>query len=77
MNYRITGTGSCIPDITKKNSDFLENKFLDTDGGKLVFKVSSDCATPVDVTIQFDATFTRCTTDNCVGDNYHVSPSWD
>ena len=33
MNYRITGTGSCIPDITK-NSDFLENKFLDTDGGK-------------------------------------------
>jgi len=34
MNYRITGTGSCIPDITKKNSDFLENKFLDTDGGK-------------------------------------------
>ena len=25
MNYRITGTGSCIPDITKTNSDFLKN----------------------------------------------------
>ena len=34
MSYRITGTGSCIPDITKKNSDFLKNKFLDIDGGK-------------------------------------------
>ena len=32
MNYRITGTGSCTPDITKKNSDFLQNKFLDRDG---------------------------------------------
>ncbi len=32
MNYRITGTGSCTPDITKKNSDFLQNKFLDSDG---------------------------------------------
>ena len=31
MSYRITGTGSCIPDIAKKNSDFLKNKFLDTD----------------------------------------------
>ena len=39
MNYRITGTGSCIPDIAKKNSDFLKNKFLDTDGGK--FKSSN------------------------------------
>ena len=34
MSYRITGSGSCIPDIAKKNSDFLKNKFLDTDGGK-------------------------------------------
>ncbi len=34
MSYRITGTGSCIPDIAKKNSDFLKNKFLDTDGSK-------------------------------------------
>tara|TARA_B100000989_G_scaffold127545_1_gene94703 strand:- start:2637 stop:3707 length:1071 start_codon:yes stop_codon:yes gene_type:complete len=32
MSYRITGTGSCIPDITKKNSDFLKNKFLDING---------------------------------------------
>ena len=45
-------------------------------GGKLTFNVTSDCAAPVDVTIQFDATFTRCTTDNCAGDNYHVTPTW-
>ena len=35
MNYRITGTGSCIPDITKTNSDFLKNKFLDLDGNSI------------------------------------------
>ena len=35
MNYRITGTGSCIPDITKTNSDFLKNKFLDLDGNNI------------------------------------------
>ena len=35
-----------------------------------------DCAVPVDVTIDFDATFTKCTTDNCAGDNYHVIPTW-
>ena len=46
-------------------------------GGKMTFDVISDCAVPVDVTIQFDATFARCTTDNCVGDDYHVSPTWD
>ena len=45
-------------------------------GGKLTFNVTSDCAAPVDVTIDFDATFTRCTTDNCAGDNYHVTPTW-
>ena len=45
-------------------------------GGKMTFNVISDCAAPVDVTIDFDATFTRCTTDNCVGDNYHVTPTW-
>ena len=46
-------------------------------GGKMTFNVISDCAAPVDVTIDFDATFTRCTTDNCAGDEYHVSPTWD
>ena len=45
-------------------------------GGKMTFNVISDCAAPVDVTIDFDVTFTRCTTDNCVGDNYHVTPTW-
>ena len=46
-------------------------------GGKMTFNVISDCAAPVDVTIQFDATFTKCTTDNCAGDNYHVPTTWD
>ena len=45
--------------------------------GKLTFDVISDCATPVDVTIDFDATFTRCASDNCVDDSYHVSPTWE
>ena len=46
-------------------------------GGKLTFDVISDCAAPVDVTIDFDATFTKCSTDNCTGDGYHVTPTWD
>ena len=46
-------------------------------GGKLTFDVISDCAAPVDVTIDFDATFTKCSTDNCAGDGYHVTPTWD
>ncbi len=29
MNSVITGTGSYIPTITKKNSDFIENQFYD------------------------------------------------
>ena len=46
-------------------------------GGKLTFNVISDCAVPVDVTIDFNTTFTKCTTDNCAGDGYHVSTTWD
>ena len=46
-------------------------------GGKMTLNTISDCAVPVDVTIDFDATFTRCTTDNCIGDSYHVTPTWD
>ena len=32
MNYRITGSGSCIPSIVKKNSAFLEHSFFDNQG---------------------------------------------
>jgi len=32
INTVITGTGSLVPSIIKKNSDFLENKFLNEDG---------------------------------------------
>jgi 3-oxoacyl-(acyl-carrier-protein) synthase len=35
MNYKITGTGSCIPDITKKNTEFLNNSFYDDDGNQI------------------------------------------
>ena len=46
--------------------------------GKLQYTITGpDCAVPANVTIDFDATFTRCTTDNCVGDGYHVEPDWD
>ena len=48
-----------------------------SEGGKMTFDVIRDCAAPVDVTIQFDASFVRCTTDNCSGDGYHVAPTWD
>ena len=47
-------------------------------GGRMKYSIThGDCAIPADVTIDFNATFTRCTTDNCTGDSYHVSPSWD
>lgn len=32
INSVITGTGSCIPAVVKKNSDFLTNQFLNEDG---------------------------------------------
>jgi 3-oxoacyl-[acyl-carrier-protein] synthase-3 len=32
MSIKITGTGSYIPLLTKKNSDFLNTNFLNADG---------------------------------------------
>ena len=60
-----------------KDVDVSEAPTSLANGGKMTFNVISDCAAPVDVTIQFDATFTKCTTDNCAGDNYHVPTTWD
>ena len=40
MSICITGTGSYIPEIIKKNEDFLDNTFLNSDGSN--FKVSND-----------------------------------
>jgi 3-oxoacyl-[acyl-carrier-protein] synthase-3 len=40
MSICITGTGSYIPEIIKKNIDFLENRFLHSDGSN--FKVSNE-----------------------------------
>ena len=34
MSICITGTGSYIPEIIKKNKDFLENTFLNSDGSQ-------------------------------------------
>jgi 3-oxoacyl-[acyl-carrier-protein] synthase-3 len=35
MSICITGTGSYIPEIIKKNQDFLNNKFLNPEGSNL------------------------------------------
>ncbi len=35
MNFKITGTGSYIPNITKKNSDFLNKSFIDDNGQEI------------------------------------------
>ena len=40
MSIKITGTGSYIPLLTKKNSDFLNTNFLNADG--IAFKVSNE-----------------------------------
>ena len=40
MSICITGTGSYIPELIKKNQDFLDNTFLNTDGTN--FKVSNE-----------------------------------
>jgi 3-oxoacyl-[acyl-carrier-protein] synthase-3 len=40
MSICITGTGSYIPEIVKRNQDFLKNKFLNSDGSD--FKVSNE-----------------------------------
>ena len=41
--------------------------------------IHGDCAIPADVTIDFNATLERCTSDNCAAEDpaYHVAPSWD
>lgn len=35
MNIKITGTGSYIPNIIKKNESFYQNEFLNADGSKI------------------------------------------
>ena len=40
MNIKITGTGSCIPNVNKKNEDFLTSNFFNTDG--TAFKQNND-----------------------------------
>ena len=32
MNIKITGTGSCVPNVIKKNEDFSQATFLNADG---------------------------------------------
>ena len=40
MSICITGTGSYIPEIVKKNQQFINTKFLNSDGSE--FKVSNE-----------------------------------
>ncbi len=61
----------------KNDSDHAFDPEDAASGGKMTFNVERDCAVPVDATIDFDATFTKCSTDNCAGDGYHVTPTWD
>ena len=35
MNIKITGTGSYIPTVIKKNESFYKNEFLNADGSKI------------------------------------------
>ncbi|MDX1279554.1 3-oxoacyl-ACP synthase III family protein [Oceanihabitans sediminis] len=35
MAIKITGTGSYVPDVVKKNEDFNQNEFLNTDGSSI------------------------------------------
>ena len=62
-------------------TDDSMNDYSDGGGnGRLKYTITgNDCAVPADVTIDFNATFTRCTTDNCAAEDppYHVVPSWD
>ena len=32
MNIKITGTGSYVPNIIRKNEDFIQSEFLNADG---------------------------------------------
>lgn len=40
VNSIITGTGSYIPNVVKKNSEFLENQFLNEDGSTMEYENS-------------------------------------
>jgi hypothetical protein len=71
------GTDGATPTITNDSDHDLDSTDLNS-GGRMKYSIiHGDCAIPADVTIDFNATFSRCTTDNCTGDSYHVEPSWD
>jgi hypothetical protein len=77
MAYAL-GTGGTGNGFLKNDSGEDIDILSLNDGGKLKFTVShNDCAVPADVTIDFNVTFKKCTTDNCAGDGYHVTPTWD
>ena len=78
ISYATLVTTDGTPEGTYPTNDSA-NDYSDGGGnGRLKYTITGpDCAVPANVTIDFDATFTRCTTDNCVGDGYHVEPDWD
>ena len=73
------GTDGQTPTITDDSDHDLVSTDLNA-GGRMKYTIThGDCAIPADVTIDFNATLERCTTDNCAGEDppYHVTPSWD
>jgi len=71
------GTDGQTPTITNDSDHDLASTDRNS-GGRMKYSIiHNDCAVPANVTIDFDATFTRCAADNCVGDGYHVEPNWD
>ena len=69
------GTAATATITDDSDHDLGEDLLL---GGRMKYTIKhNDCAVPADVTIDFDATFLRCSTDNCTGDNYHITPSWN
>ena len=71
------GADGQTPTLTNDSDHDLVSTDLNA-GGRMKYSIThGDCAIPADVTIDFNATFTKCTTDNCTGDSYHVEPSWD
>ena len=61
-----------VPTITDDSDHDLDAADFNA-GGRMKYTIThGDCAIPADVTIDFNATFERCTTDYCTGDSYHV-----
>ena len=63
------GADGQTPTLTNDSDHDLVSTDLNA-GGRMKYSIThGDCAIPADITIDFNATFTKCTTDNCTGDS--------